>query len=65
MEGTSYNFYVFRYFDFQRGVFIDGNIPARQKKFVEAWAELHHEELMADWNLVMNGEEPFRIAPLQ
>jgi len=52
-------------FDFAEGVFIDGNIPKRQRKFVEAWAEIHREELLADWNLVMNGEEPFRIAPLQ
>jgi|GEM_PF-4871431 len=23
------------------------------------------EELIADWSLVMNGEDPFRIQPLQ
>ena len=33
-------------------------------RFINAWAELHQEELMANWNLVMNGEEPFRIQPL-
>jgi hypothetical protein len=32
---------------------------------VLAWAELHQDELMADWDLVMNGEEPFKILPLQ
>lgn len=26
---------------------------------------LHQEELINDWNLVMNGEEPFKIQPLQ
>ena len=26
---------------------------------------LHQDELMANWKLVMNGEEPFRIQPLQ
>jgi hypothetical protein len=51
-------------YEFHSGVFIDGNIPPRQKKLIEAWAELHKEELTADWNLVMNGEEPFRITPL-
>ena len=30
-----------------------------------AWAELHQEELMANWDLIMNGEPPFRIQPLQ
>jgi hypothetical protein len=44
---------------------IEGNLPPKQKKIVLAWAELHQEELMADWNLVMNGEDPFRIQPLQ
>jgi len=44
---------------------IDGNLPRRQQKLVLAWAELHQEELMADWNLIMNGENPFKIQPLQ
>ncbi|MDP2647083.1 MAG: DUF4160 domain-containing protein [Desulfobacterales bacterium] len=44
---------------------IDGIVPIRQTKLVLAWAELHQEELMADWKLVMNGEEPFKIQPLQ
>jgi hypothetical protein len=51
-------------YDFQNAIFVDGNIPSRQKKLIEAWAELHHDELLADWNLVMNGEDPFRISPL-
>lgn len=44
---------------------IQGNLPRRQIKLVLAWAELHQDELMADWELVMNGEEPFKIQPLQ
>jgi len=43
---------------------IEGNLPRRQTKLALAWAELHQEELMADWQLVMNGEEPFKIQPL-
>ena len=43
----------------------DGNLPKKQQKLVLAWAELHQEELMADWNLVMEGESPFKIQPLQ
>jgi len=31
---------------------------------VHAWIEIH-KELMVDWELAVNGEEPFRIAPLQ
>ena len=44
---------------------IQGDLPRKQIKLVLAWAELHQEELMNDWNLVMNGEEPFKIQPLQ
>ena len=44
---------------------IEGDLPGKQTKLVLAWAELHQEELMADWRLVMNGEEPFKIQPLQ
>jgi hypothetical protein len=38
-----------------------GDLPGKQVKLVLAWAELHEEELMANWKLVMNGEEPFKI----
>jgi hypothetical protein len=40
---------------------IEGKLPRKQTQLVLAWAELHLEELMADWNLLMNGEEPFKI----
>ena len=30
-----------------------------------AWADLHQEVLMANWDLTMNGEPSFRIQPLQ
>jgi Domain of unknown function (DUF4160) len=51
--------------DLRNSDFIEGDLPSRQKKLVLAWIELHQDELMADWNLVMNGEEPFKIQPLQ
>jgi hypothetical protein len=44
---------------------LDGDLPRRQIRLVQAWAELHQEELRADWQLAMNGEEPCRIPPLQ
>jgi hypothetical protein len=31
---------------------------------VQAWIEIHREELAADGELAVAGEEPFRIAPL-
>ena len=47
------------------GTVLGGSIPAKQLKLVLAWIEIHHEELMVDWDLAVNGDEPFRIAPLQ
>jgi hypothetical protein len=47
------------------GSVLDGSIPSKQLKMVQAWIEIHKEELMVDWELAVNGEEPFRIAPLQ
>ena len=47
------------------GTVLGGSIPAKQLKLVLAWVEIHHEELMLDWELAVNGDEPFRIAPLQ
>jgi hypothetical protein len=44
---------------------LDGTFPPKQLKMVQAWIEIHKEELFADWELAVAGEEPFRIAPLQ
>jgi hypothetical protein len=51
--------------DIQRCQLVSGKLPRKQLKLVLAWAVLHQEELLANWNLVENGEEPFRISPLQ
>lgn len=42
-----------------------GELPRRQIRLVQAWAELHRDELVANWQMVTNGEEPCRIPPLQ
>ena len=47
------------------GRILEGSIPSKQLKMVLAWIEIHKEELQVDWELAVNGEEPFRIAPLQ
>jgi len=43
----------------------DGELPARQLKLVQAWAEIHKDELLADWELASRGELPFPIEPLK
>jgi hypothetical protein len=45
--------------------FTSGKLPNKQRKLVEAWAEIHKDELMADWNIAQNGELPFLIEPLK
>lgn len=47
------------------GLVLAGSIPPKQLKMVQAWIEIHKEELFADWDLARAGEQPFRIAPLQ
>jgi len=47
------------------GAVLDGLIPPKQLKMVQAWSEIHKEEWLVDWELAVNGEAPFRIAPLQ
>jgi hypothetical protein len=44
---------------------IAGTLPRRQRRLVEAWAELHQEELMADWDRLQAGRPPRPIEPLQ
>jgi len=34
-------------------------------KLLQAWIELHKEELIADWELAVSGEQPYKIEPLR
>ncbi|MBI4238279.1 MAG: DUF4160 domain-containing protein [Deltaproteobacteria bacterium] len=42
-----------------------GTLPRRQQRFIEAWAELHQEELKKDWDLLQQGRKPVPIRPLE
>jgi hypothetical protein len=42
-----------------------GSLPTRQRRLVEAWAELNQRELMADWHRLQVGQQPLPIAPLR
>ena len=44
---------------------IAGSLPRRQRRLVEAWAELHQTELLENWNRLQGGEPPVPIEPLQ
>jgi hypothetical protein len=43
---------------------IAGSLPTRQRRLVEAWAELHQQELLDDWNRLQQGRAPVPIEPL-
>jgi hypothetical protein len=47
------------------GEILEGSIPKSKIKLVEAWLEIHHDDLEANWKLLSNGEEFFRIDPLK
>jgi hypothetical protein len=42
-----------------------GSLPRRQRRLVEAWAELRQEELIADWQRLQAGQPPRPIEPLE
>ena len=44
---------------------IAGELPRRQRRLIEAWAELHQDELLADWNRLQGGQPPTPIDPLE
>ncbi|MEW5011158.1 MAG: DUF4160 domain-containing protein, partial [Cycloclasticus sp.] len=43
------------------GSVIQGKLPKSKQKLVDAWIEIHKDELMADWELAINGESVFKI----
>ncbi len=51
-------------FDIDSGELITGEFPRKQIRIVQAWIEIHREDLMADWSLAINGERVFKIKPL-
>jgi hypothetical protein len=44
---------------------IAGSLPRRQRRLVEAWAELHQPELADDWERLQAGQPPRPIDPLE
>lgn len=47
------------------GELLAGEFPKKQAAFVKAWALLHEDDLKANWQLALHGEETYRIAPLR
>ena len=47
------------------GNIIEGSIKSAKLKLVQAWIEIHRDELMANWQLAVNGQPMFKIEPLR
>lgn len=52
-------------FDIGKGVIIRGELPRSQARLVQAWIEIHRQELMDNWELASNQKQPGRIDPLK
>jgi hypothetical protein len=52
-------------FAIETGAIIEGELPINKRKLVEAWIEIHKEDLMADWQLAIAGQTIFNIEPLK
>ena len=46
------------------GTLLAGKIPVQKEKLVLAWIEIHKDDLLADWELAINGKNPFKIRGL-
>jgi hypothetical protein len=51
-------------FSIPDGNLLAGELPPNKQKLVVAWIEIHKEDLMADWELAVNGKTPFAIKGL-
>lgn len=46
------------------GGLVEGEMPNKQIKLIEAWSIIHKDELLANWELAKNSETLFNITPL-
>jgi hypothetical protein len=47
------------------GDLLSGVIPPAKARLVQAWIEIHREDLLADWELAASGQQPHKIEPLR
>ncbi len=47
------------------GEVLGGELKANKLRLVQAWIEIHREDLMADWLLASQGQTVFTIDPLK
>jgi hypothetical protein len=47
------------------GDILEGSFKPNKLKLVQAWIEIHQDDLLADWELASAGEAVFKIDPLR
>ncbi len=47
------------------GEVLEGSLPRPKMRLVQAWIEIHREDLLAKWRLAVEGQQPFKIEPLK
>ncbi len=52
-------------FSIPDGEVLSGSLPPAKARLVQAWIEIHRDDLMADWQLAVSGQLPHKIDPLR
>jgi hypothetical protein len=52
-------------YEIPKGNLLEGLLPGNKEKLLQAWIEIHQEELMANWQLAITGRKLFNIDPLK
>ncbi len=47
------------------GEVLEGELRQNKLRLVQAWIEIHRDELLADWELAGQGQQIFKIEPLK
>ncbi len=47
------------------GEILEGSIPHSRMKLLLAWIEIHKDELIANWELAISGQQLYKIEPLR
>ena len=50
--------------DFEGNV-LEGSLPRKKQAMLVAWTMMHEDELRANYDLMLEGQLPFRIDPLR
>ena len=71
-DAPHHRFHFHAYYQNHQAVFaidtleiLGGSLPQKERRLVEAWAELHRGELMENWQRLQSGQLPYKVAPLR